>query len=76
MAVVWKRARQTWQISPALWCVVGAIWGTSILQTILDHGDNPRFLIPIQTFILLWVLFILKQTLQREKSEKVVQAGM
>jgi hypothetical protein len=58
LAVVWKRARQAWQIPPALWCVVGAVWGTSVLQTVLDHGDNPRFLIPMQTLVLLWVLYI------------------
>jgi hypothetical protein len=76
LAVVCKRARQSWQIPPALWCVVGVVWGASVLQTILDHGDNPRFLIPIQTFVLLWVLYISMRTLLEEKSDKVAQASM
>ncbi len=41
--------------------VVGNIWITSILQSLLDHGDNPRFLVPLQSFAFLWVVwFILK----------------
>jgi hypothetical protein len=64
LAVVWKRLRQAWQIPTALWCVMGAIWGTSLLQTFLDHGDNPRFLIPMQTFVLVWVLYLSWRTLQ------------
>jgi len=35
--------------------IVGNIWITSILQSLLDHGDNPRFLVPLQSFVLLWV---------------------
>jgi 4-amino-4-deoxy-L-arabinose transferase-like glycosyltransferase len=41
--------------------LVGNIWITSILQSLLDHGDNPRFLLPLQSFVLLWVAwFMLK----------------
>jgi hypothetical protein len=41
--------------------LVGNIWITSILQSLLDHGDNPHFLLPLQSFVLLWVAwFILK----------------
>jgi len=40
-----------------LWFVTASIWLTSILQTLPDHGDNPRFSVPIQSmvvFIVLW----------------------
>ena len=40
-----------------LWCVTGTIWIASILQTLLDHGDNPRFLVPLQSLVVLWVLW-------------------
>jgi len=41
--------------------LVGNIWITSLLQSLLDHGDNPRFLLPLQSFVLLWVAwFILR----------------
>ncbi len=29
----------------------GLIWIASIVQTLVDHGDNPRFLIPLQTLV-------------------------
>lgn len=29
----------------------GLIWTASIVQTLVDHGDNPRFLIPLQTLV-------------------------
>jgi hypothetical protein len=38
-----------------LWLLLGNIWIASILQTLLDHGDNPRFLVPLQSLVLLWV---------------------
>jgi hypothetical protein len=34
----------------------GFLWVTSILQTIADHGDNPRFLIPLQAIVFYVVL--------------------
>ena len=29
----------------------GFIWFTSVVQTIVDHGDNPRFLVPLQPVV-------------------------
>jgi len=37
----------------------------SILQTLLDHGDNPRFLVPLQSLVVLWVLWFGWQLLRR-----------
>jgi hypothetical protein len=39
------------------WCLAGTIWIASILQTLLDHGDNPRFLVPLQSLVVSWVLW-------------------
>ena len=36
-------------------CLASTIWITSIVQSLLDHGDNPRFLLPLQSFVVLWV---------------------
>ncbi len=44
-----------------LWMLLGNIWIASILQTLIDHGDNPRFLVPLQSLVVLWVaLFFLQ----------------
>jgi hypothetical protein len=36
---------------------VSAVWVASLLQTLLDHGDNPRFSVPIQTLVVFVVLY-------------------
>jgi hypothetical protein len=49
------------------WVVLGNIWIASILQTLLDHGDNPRFLVPLQSLVVLWVAaFILQLVIQKQ----------
>lgn len=41
-----------------IWSILlGLVWLSSFLQAILDHGDNPRFLIPLQSIITLWILW-------------------
>jgi hypothetical protein len=61
-ALAWGRARQVWRIPPALWWMAGTVWAASIVQTLADHGDNPRFLVPLQSFVVLWVFWIAWQT--------------
>jgi hypothetical protein len=35
------------------WLVAaGLAWLTSVAQTLLDHGDNPRFLVPLQMVVI------------------------
>jgi hypothetical protein len=49
------------------WMLLGSIWAASILQTLLDHGDNPRFLVPLQSLVVLWVAaFILQLVIQKQ----------
>lgn len=51
------------------WVLLGTIWIASIVQTLLDHGDNPRFLVPLQSLVVLWVaVFILQLALARRSS--------
>jgi hypothetical protein len=44
-----------------LGCLVGTIWIGSIVQSLLDHGDNPRFLVPMQSLVVLWLLWFAVQ---------------
>jgi ABC-type branched-subunit amino acid transport system permease subunit len=32
--------------------VAGMVWLTSVIQTLGEHGDNPRFLVPIQMAVI------------------------
>jgi hypothetical protein len=49
------------------WIVLCNIWIASILQTLLDHGDNPRFLVPLQSLVVLWVaVYIFQLVIQKQ----------
>jgi hypothetical protein len=37
--------------------LLGLVWLVSFLQAVLDHGDNPRFLIPLQSLVVTWALW-------------------
>ena len=51
-----------------LWMLLGNIWIASILQTLLDHGDNPRFLIPLQSLVVLWVAAFILQLVDHKQT--------
>ncbi len=58
LVAFWRKFRQSCQLTPFAWLVWSVIWLASIMQTLLDHGDNPRFLVPLQTWVLLWVMLL------------------
>jgi len=64
-----RRLRQVWQIPALLWIMAGTIWLTSVVQTLLDHGDNPRFLIPLQSWVVFWVAWLVWQSWQAWQSK-------
>jgi hypothetical protein len=49
------------------WFLTGNIWLASILQTLLDHGDNPRFLVPLQSLVGLWVVLFFFEWAQNRR---------
>lgn len=53
LGLLWPRLRKS-LTAPFLLVTAATLWLTSILQTLADHGDNPRFLIPMQTWVVLW----------------------
>lgn len=52
-----------------VWFAVGVVWLTSIIQTLLDHGDNPRFFVPIQRLVLFVILWWGISLLNRKRNE-------
>ncbi len=69
LTLLWKKMRQALRMNPFVWFATGVVWFTSILQTLLDHGDNPRFSVPIQTLVLLVVLWWVVSLVDRKKHE-------
>lgn len=55
------------------WFLLANIWLTSILQTLLDHGDNPRFLVPLQSLVVLWVALFFLQVARQKLTQPVHQ---
>jgi hypothetical protein len=56
--------RDMYQVPAALWCMAGSVWIASVVQTLADHGDNPRFLVPLQSLVVLWVLWLGVRSMQ------------
>jgi 4-amino-4-deoxy-L-arabinose transferase-like glycosyltransferase len=57
MVLVLKNVRRILGMNNFFWFLLGTIWLTSISQTLLDHGDNPRFLVPVQSLVVLVVFY-------------------
>ncbi len=81
LVVFWKKIRSYWQVDPFWWCLLSVIWIGSVVQTLLDHGDNPRFLVPMQSLVLFWLLWIGLQTvlhwgqIRPDKTSQPIQAA-
>jgi len=76
LAACSKKLLQVWQINNFLWLLASAVWVTSILQTLPDHGDNPRFLVPTQTWVVFWVLWLIYQTINWIRYNSPRSAGL
>ncbi|HTX93299.1 MAG TPA: hypothetical protein VMC09_18935 [Anaerolineales bacterium] len=69
LALVSKRFRLRLRMKPFLWLSLGSIWAASLLQTLVEYGDNPRYSIPLQTLILLVVIYWGVSLLSRTEHE-------
>ncbi len=70
LALISRKLREMWQLQPFHWLLAGSVWATSVVSSLLDHGDNPRFLIPLQTAVVFWVLWIIFYSWQNWRSAK------
>jgi 4-amino-4-deoxy-L-arabinose transferase-like glycosyltransferase len=56
-ALASRKVRQILKPDAFNWFVASTLWLTSLIQTLLDHGDNPRFSVPTQSVLILLVLW-------------------
>ena len=49
--VVSRRLRRHLNADPHVLAAAGTVWITSVVQTLFEHGDNPRFLAPTQMLV-------------------------
>jgi hypothetical protein len=69
-----KRMRRTLQTGPLLWLVWGLIVWVSVVQSLVDHGDNPRFLMPLQMLVIYCVAWIVDR-LRARRVESPLMGG-
>jgi hypothetical protein len=69
VSLLWSKARARLQPPPFIWFAASAVWITSVLQTLAEHGDNPRFLAPMQTLVVLVVAWALFRLFDASKSK-------
>lgn len=56
LAAVSRRLRVRLDIDRYIIAIGGFVLLTSVIQTLADHGDNPRFLVPLQMMVLYTVV--------------------
>ncbi|MFP3854725.1 MAG: hypothetical protein ACLFWD_10585, partial [Anaerolineales bacterium] len=59
VALVSRRLRKRLEPPPLVFMPTVLIFFSSVLQTLVDHGDNPRFLIPLQMLVIALVAWAL-----------------
>lgn len=69
-ALIFGSLRRLWQLSPFHWLLAGCIWGTSVLTSLVEHGENHRFLIPLQTAVVFWVLWLIFVMMSKELTNR------
>lgn len=56
LVVVSRRARRILPLDRYTLFAGGFVLWTSVVQTVVDHGDNPRFLVPLQMLVVYVIL--------------------
>jgi hypothetical protein len=60
-----RKLRSSTKMDEVMWASLAMVWLISIIQTLLDHGDNPRFLVPMQMVVLLVVCVVAYRNLEK-----------
>lgn len=66
IAFVSRRARLKLGINQLIVAVAGMVWVISVVQTLVDHGDNPRFLVPMQMVVIFVVVCVIWSWFQNQ----------
>lgn len=64
-AVFWRSARRALTRHSTVLAGAVMVLGVSFVQTLLDHGDNPRFLVPLQMVVVIVVALAVEAHLTR-----------
>jgi hypothetical protein len=71
VALLWNRARRMLKPGLFVYFSFSFLWLTTIAQALLDHGDNPRFSVPVQTLVVLAAMWTVIQWVNNWPKRKV-----
>jgi len=57
LAFVFKKVRSRVHMNAFTWLLTGMVWAASVLQALVEYGDNPRYSLPTHAFILVVVMW-------------------
>jgi hypothetical protein len=66
-ALAVPRLRRFVMQRPVILAGTSMVWLISVVQTLLDHGDNPRFLVPLQMVVFFVIIFLLESMIRGEE---------
>jgi hypothetical protein len=69
-----RQARLRLGVDRHMLAAAGTVWVVSILQTLFEHGDNPRFLVPTQMLVI-YVVARMAYAWSRRTTDKEVLAA-
>jgi hypothetical protein len=75
-ALLLESVRKYFKLGAFHWLIASSIWLNAFLSALLEHGENQRFLIPLQTAVIFWGFwcagaFLKNRSLNREKLVKI-----
>lgn len=57
LAFTFKKVRSRVPMDTFTWLLTGMVWAASVLQALVEYGDNPRYSLPTHAFILVVVMW-------------------
>jgi hypothetical protein len=73
-AILSRQARLRLGVDSHMLAAAGTVWVSSVLQTLFEHGDNPRFLVPAQMLVIYVVARMAYAWWKRRSAGEVVAA--
>lgn len=69
LLVLSSNLRRRWRLDWPLVLMSGTVWVSSVVQTLVDHGDNPRFLVPLQMYVVIAVVIVVHREMLARRME-------
>ena len=72
LGLIFPRLRHRLQLNTPLYLMGASVWAASIMQAMLEFGDNPRYSVPVQTLVLLLVGWGVKKVVDFNRRSRII----